>query len=153
MLQINSGKLYPNGVGRTNDLRGVLYSNLVLAGWGETPVVTAAGTLLPVESSEVPAPLVYGITERMESEGVTQGFLVSHGVQSYLQDFAAVAAFFFKAACSPDGDLCARLLAPGRASPSQHRPTSSSEAFLKDGQTTQISSRRVPHVSPQRMTL
>lgn len=43
MLQINSGKLFQNGIGRTNSLRGVLYTNLKLP-W-QRDVVTAAGTL------------------------------------------------------------------------------------------------------------
>jgi hypothetical protein len=46
MLQINSGKLYPQGVGRKNQLRGVLYSNLTMAGLDDLPIVTAAGSLL-----------------------------------------------------------------------------------------------------------
>ena len=49
MLQITSGKLYPNGVGRKNKPRGVLYSNLVLTGLEDKPIVTAAGTLLQVD--------------------------------------------------------------------------------------------------------
>ena len=49
MLQINSGKLYPNGVGRKNQLRGILYSNLFLIGLDDTPIVTAAGTLRQVD--------------------------------------------------------------------------------------------------------
>ena len=115
MLQINSGKLYRQGVGRTNHLRGVLYTNLVLGGWGETPIVTAAGTLLTTDSSDHPAPLVYELTERMEDHGITQGVLVSHGVLPYLQDFAVVAAFFLQATCTPDVTLGARLLGPARS--------------------------------------
>ncbi|MHB8392734.1 MAG: hypothetical protein ACYDBH_24660 [Acidobacteriaceae bacterium] len=46
MLQITSGKLYPNGVGRKNKLRGILYSNLILTGLDDTSIGTAAGTLM-----------------------------------------------------------------------------------------------------------
>ena len=45
MLQINSGKLYPGGVRRTNQLRGVIYTNLFI-GERDVPLVTAAGTSL-----------------------------------------------------------------------------------------------------------
>jgi hypothetical protein len=42
MLQINTGKLFSRGTGRTNKLRGVLYTN----GWfGREDLKTAAGTL------------------------------------------------------------------------------------------------------------
>jgi hypothetical protein len=59
MLQIASGKLYPDGVGRTNHLRGILYSNIVLAGRESTTIVTAAGTLLQVDRlGNPPQPLV-----------------------------------------------------------------------------------------------
>ena len=43
MLQINTGKLFTRGIGRTNRLTGVLYTNLRLP--HETDIVTAAGTL------------------------------------------------------------------------------------------------------------
>jgi len=43
MLQINSGKLFARRIGRTNHLRGVLYSNLEL--FYGYDVVTAAGSL------------------------------------------------------------------------------------------------------------
>ncbi|MCA7118382.1 MAG: hypothetical protein LGL72_03020 [Acidibrevibacterium sp.] len=115
MLQITSGKLYPNGAGRKNKLRGVLYSNLVLAGLDDTPIVTAAGTLLQVDPFGVPRPLVYELTEQMEDGEIAAGVLVSHGVQPYLHDFAAVVSFVLRATCTPDPDLCARLLSGKRS--------------------------------------
>jgi hypothetical protein len=115
VLQINSGKLYPNGVGRKNKLRGVLYSNLVLMGLEDSPIVTAAGTLLQVDPFGSPRPLVYELTEQMEDAGGAPGVLISHGVQPYLHDFAAVASFVLRAVCTPDPDLCARLLSGKRS--------------------------------------
>lgn len=115
MLQINSGKLYPNGVGRTNALRGVLYSNLVLAGLEDTPIVTAAGTLLQVDPWGSPRPLVYELTEQMEDSVTAPGVLVSHGAQPYLHDFAAVVSFVLQATCTPDVELCSRLLSAKRS--------------------------------------
>ncbi len=115
MLQINSGKLYPNGVGRRNKLRGILYSNLVLMGLDDTPIVTAAGTLLQVDPFGNPRPLVYELTEQMEGGRVTQDVLISHGVQPYLHDFAAIVSFILRATCTPDADLCARLLSAKRS--------------------------------------
>jgi hypothetical protein len=89
MLQINSGKLYPNGVLRTNELRGVLYSNLFLMRMDDSPIVTRAGRLLQAEATNLPRPIIYEVTEQFDDE-IMQGTLASHGVQPYLQDFAAV---------------------------------------------------------------
>ena len=110
MLQINSGKLYPDGVGRTNELRGVLYSNLFLFRMDDGPIVTAAGRLRQVDSTVTPRPMIYEITEQFEDNSIQAGVVVSHGVQPYLQDFAAIASFILRVTCTPDADLCTRLL-------------------------------------------
>jgi hypothetical protein len=115
MLQINSGKLYPNGVRRTNELRGVLYSNLFLMRMEDGPIVTKAGRLLQAEATNLPRPLVYEVTEQFEDDTVAAGVLISHGVQPYLQDFAAVVSFVLRVTCTPDADLCARLLSEKRS--------------------------------------
>jgi hypothetical protein len=115
VLQIASGKLYPNGAGRKNKLRGVLYSNLVLIGLEDKPIVTAAGTLLQVDPFGSQRPLVYELTEQMEDGAVAPGVLISHGVQPYLHDFAAVVSFVLRATCTPDPDLCMRLLSGKRS--------------------------------------
>ena len=111
MLQINSGKLYPNGVRRTNELRGVLYSNLFLFRMDDGPIVTAAGRLQQADATGTPRPLIYEITEKFEDDAVrAAGVLISHTVQPYLRDFAAVVSFILRVTCTPDADLCARLL-------------------------------------------
>ena len=109
MLQINSGKLYPDGVRRTNELRGVLYSNLFLTRMKDEPFVTKAGRLLQADATSPLRPLVYEVTEQFDDEPDV-GVLISHGVQPYLQDFAAVVSFVLRATCTPDPDLCSRLL-------------------------------------------
>lgn len=114
MLQINSGKLYPNGVRRTNELRGVLYSNLFLMQMEDRAIVTQAGRLLQAEATNLPRPIIYEVTEQFDDElGV--GILMSHGVQPYLQDFAAVVSFVLRVTCTPDPDLCTRLLSDKRS--------------------------------------
>jgi len=110
MLQINSGKLYPDGVGRTNELRGVLYSNLFLLRMDDGPIVTAAGRLRQVDSTGTPRPIIYEITEQFEDNAIQVGVLASHGVQPYLQDFAAIVSFILRVTCTPDADHCTRLL-------------------------------------------
>lgn len=66
MLQISSGKLYPDGVKRRNELRGVLYSNIFLFRMDGGPIVTAAGRLQQVDPVGTPRPLVYELTEQFE---------------------------------------------------------------------------------------
>jgi hypothetical protein len=114
MLQINSGKLYPNGVRRTNELRGVLYSNLFLMRMKDGPIVTKAGRLLQAEATNLPRPVIFEVTEQFDDEPAV-GVLISHGVQPYLQDFAAVVSFVLRATCTPDPDLCSRLLSEKRS--------------------------------------
>ncbi|MGB7076466.1 MAG: hypothetical protein WBD53_04705, partial [Xanthobacteraceae bacterium] len=114
MLQINSGKLYQRGVGRRNQLRGVLYTNLNLRGIDE-PIATQAGTLLPADSRHNPNTVVYELVEQMETDLVAPGVLISHTVEPYLQDFSAVLAFTLRVICTPDADLASRLLSGRRS--------------------------------------
>jgi hypothetical protein len=67
VLQIATGKLFTRPAGRENLLRGMLYSNAILA--REDAVETAAGRLLPSSSYSIrPTILVYEFTERIEGE-------------------------------------------------------------------------------------
>jgi hypothetical protein len=115
MLQINSGKLYQHGVGRKNHLRGVLYSNLTIAGLDDKPIVTEAGTLLAAEPMGTPTSLVYELIEQIEDGRNASGVLVSHTVWPYLHDFSAVVSFALNVTCAPDYDLCTRLLSGKRS--------------------------------------
>ena len=104
MLQINTGKFSKEGSVRRNQLRGIVYTNLHLL----SPIETAAGRLLPVDASSNPTALVYEITEQIEGEpGV--GALVSHGVNPYLGDFAAIVSLALKVTCTPSHELTSRL--------------------------------------------
>lgn len=114
MLQINSGKLYSRGVGRTNQLRGVLYSNLEL----RTDLVTAAGILRKTDRARGTNAIVYEIEERIEAAEVGPGVLVSHTIAPFLADFSALATFGLRAIVAPDPDTVARMVSdePGLAS-------------------------------------
>lgn len=116
MLQINSGKLYARGVGRTNNLRGVLYSNLEL--FYGFDVVTAAGTLRETDGMHGSRAIVFEIEERIEAAEVGPGFLISHTIAPFLADFSALATFGLRAIISPDPDVVTRLVStePGLAS-------------------------------------
>ncbi len=107
MLQIASGKLFRIDAFRTNALRGVVYSNLFLH--GEHHIATVAGKLLGVNSHRRPCSLVYEFDERMEGDVIASGVIASHGLNPYLQDFAAIASFFLKLTFSADIDLVKRL--------------------------------------------
>lgn len=91
MLQINTGKLYERGVGRTNQLTGVLYANVRLP--YQRVIITGAGTLRSTGSGPVDLALVYDLEERIETANPAPGVLISHTVGPYLDDFAVVASF------------------------------------------------------------
>jgi len=93
VLQINTGKLFERGVGRTNQLTGVLYANVRLP--YQRAIITAAGTLRSTGSGPTDLALVYDLEERIESADPLPGVLMSHGVEPYLEDFAVVASFGF----------------------------------------------------------
>lgn len=130
MLQINTGKLFTRGVGRTNRLRGVLYTNLYLR---DDPIVTAAGTLLGTNSLRENLFLVYELDERIEEEPVGPGVLVSHGIEPFLVDFSAVASFSFDAVVSPEAALVDRLLSTKPSLASYAPPCDFSSAHSRTG--------------------
>lgn len=108
MLQIATGKLFTRPVGRENLLRGMLYTNAVLA--REQAIETAVGKLLPSSSYSIrPTVLVYEFTERMEEEEQGPGLLISSTVDPYLQDYSVVVSFALNCVCTPDVDLAKRL--------------------------------------------
>lgn len=74
MLQISSGKLYQNGVGRENALTGVIYSNLRI--FSENRIETAAGSILPTSHLNNSMALVYEFTEKMEKQEIGAGVLI-----------------------------------------------------------------------------
>ena len=111
VLQINSGKLYSRGVGRTNHLRGVLYSNLELC-YGYD-VVTAAGTLRETDGPRGNRAIVFEIEEQIEAAEEGPGFLVSHTIAPFLTDFSALATFGLRAI-----RLQIPMLLPGSCRPS-----------------------------------
>ena len=106
MLQINTGKLFTRGVGRTNALRGVLYSN----GWFRfDDFETAAGTLRATGGERGDLAVVYELEEQIEEAEVEPGVLVSYGVTPYLRDFAALASFGLNLIVSTDVNVVRRL--------------------------------------------
>ncbi|AWZ01966.1 hypothetical protein RHODOSMS8_02442 [Rhodobiaceae bacterium] len=107
MLQINSGKLFTREVGRQNELRGIIYTNLRLGRDG--PIETAMGRLQPTSTLREAKAVVYELTERIEAEEKGPGVLVSHGMEPYIQDFSAVLSFALNVVSTPDYDLASRM--------------------------------------------
>ncbi len=107
MLQIASGKLFSGEPERSNELRGVLHTNLQMYGRG--PIETAAGRLLPTSNLQGRQPLVYEMTELIEDPQVPGG-VVSHGIDSYLNEFADIVSFALNVTCTPDPNLAFRLI-------------------------------------------
>lgn len=109
MLQIATGKLFTSLESRENQLRGMFYTNAVIG--YEKSVETVIGRLLPSSSTaQKPQIVLYELTERMEGNEITHGTLASSGIEPYLQDFAVVVAFALNCVCTPDIDLCRRLI-------------------------------------------
>lgn len=103
-LQIASGKLFRSKPAFTNELRGILYTNLDLP----APLLTIAGRLVPTNNLRA-STLVYEMKEHMEHH-LKAGVLASRGIDPYLSDFAAVTAFGLNVICTPDPDLKRRLI-------------------------------------------
>lgn len=108
MLQISSGKLFQREVERSNELRGVFYSNLKV--YGEHKIETAAGTLLPTSNLGKSLALVYEFTELMESEETGKSILFSHGIDPYISDFATIVSFALNCVATTDYELTNRLI-------------------------------------------
>ena len=113
MLQINTGKLFTQGIGRTNQLRGVLYSNLQLP-WRTEQVETDAGTLLSTDGRRGNRAIVFEMEERIEAAEDGPGVLISHTIAPFLTEFSTVASFYLNVLMSPDAGLVSRLI-DGRA--------------------------------------
>lgn len=109
MLQITTGKLFTEPVGRENLLRGVLYTNL---SFGRDNAIQSPLFGSIVQSSELsnsPRVLVYEFTERIEGNATGPGALVSHGADAFLREMSTLISFWFGCICSPDIDLVRRL--------------------------------------------
>jgi hypothetical protein len=116
MLQITTGKLFTRSVGRENQLRGVLYTNLYLED-RMNPVLNGPffGRLAQAaEASGSPKMLVWEFIERIEEPESGPQFVISHCADSYLQDMATVLSFAFNCTCSPDIEIVRRLTAGQR---------------------------------------
>lgn len=126
MLQINTGKLYERGVGRTNQLTGVLYANVRLP--YERTIVTTAGTLRSASSGPADIALVYDLEERIEKADPAPGVLISHMVRPFLDDFAVVASFGLGGVFSREPEIV-RALTGGRPGFSSYEAP---EKFIAD---------------------
>ncbi|MEQ8392438.1 MAG: hypothetical protein RIB30_15740 [Thalassospira sp.] len=119
MLQINTGKLFKNGIGRTNNLRGVLYSNI----WLPTEdIETNAGTLRATDGGRDNRAIVYELEERIEESSIKPGALVSHTVQPYLQDFSILASFGLRCTFSDNENTVKRLISENAEFSSHYPP-------------------------------
>ncbi len=107
MLQINSGKLFTREPKHRNELRGILYTNLRIA--RDQPIETVAGKLLPTSTLRDSNAVVYEVVEQIEAREHGPDILISHGIDPYISEFAAVTSFALNVICTPDPDLALRL--------------------------------------------
>ena len=112
MLQIGSGKLYENGIGCENLLRGVIYSNLRM--FREHKIETIAGSILSTSYLNNTLSLVYEFSEFMEKQKNRPGVIVSHGIDPYISDFSAILSFALNCVATPDIHLANRLIGEQR---------------------------------------
>lgn len=99
MLQINTGKFFKNGIGRTNNLSAVLYSNAWMPS-GE--ISTACGSICLTDTDNFPRIFIYNLTENIEYSTNRNFGLISHTATPYQQDFAIVATFGLQSIFSPE---------------------------------------------------
>ncbi len=130
MLQINSGKLFARGIGRTNHLRGVLYSNLEL--FYGYDVMTAAGSLRETDGRRGNRAIVYEIDENIEAAEIGPGVLISHTIAPFLEDFSALATFGLRAIVSSDAEVVDRLTSTGPGLASYHPPRQFVRRYFDD---------------------
>jgi hypothetical protein len=110
MLQIVSGKFFKGD--RTFDTphKGTFYTNYRFA--DETPIDTDVGRLLPSAEIAGVETLAYELTEKIEWQEIRSGVMTSTGGRELIAEFADVAAFALNVICTPDPDLCGRLILP-----------------------------------------
>ena len=107
LLQIASGKLFTQSPGQRNELRGIVHTNLRLL--GKEPIETVAGRLLPTNTTSPHCgQLVYEFTELMEQPPAA-GVVVSHGIDPYLYDFAAIVSLILNVTCTVAPEAASRL--------------------------------------------
>ncbi|WP_242165232.1 hypothetical protein [Lysobacter sp. M15] len=130
MLQIASGKLFSRPVGRRNEHRGILYTNLRLG--RDDPLETVAGRLLPATTLDDSRAVVYEAVELIEETPTGPGALVSRGMDPYLEEFAAISSFALNVVCTPNANLAARLLSNQRLVGVRGRPSKAVRRFFDD---------------------
>lgn len=115
MLQICSGKFFQSDKLRTNNLKGIIYTNLNLS--GNVQICTKAGTITSIENITQPYTLLYQVEEKIESpeQGSAPALLISHTLYPYISDFCVLLSFALNCTASPSSTLVQRLLSNQRS--------------------------------------
>ncbi|OAL76275.1 hypothetical protein AY606_13255 [Acinetobacter sp. SFB] len=108
MLQIGTGKLFTREVEYRNNLKGIIYSNLRLM--RDDKIETVGGLLIATDTFRESNVLIYELEEVIEACGEGSGFLVSHGIASFILDFSSILSFALNCTASPSYTLTERLL-------------------------------------------
>jgi hypothetical protein len=111
MLQISSKKFFTSTKLHETLHRGVYYTNYRV--FGDAPLETPVGMLLPSTAWLGLTTMTYEIMERIEAHphGPVAGEVVSIGGDTLVNDFAAIISFALNVTCTPDPDLTRRLTA------------------------------------------
>ena len=117
MLQVATGRPFRYPVGRTNEMTGLLYTNLQLL--GHPPIVLEGpsfGKLRQTnEIGNFPKALLYEFIERIESTESGPSFIISHGADGYLDNMAVLISFVLRCTCARDAELVRRLTSGERS--------------------------------------
>lgn len=108
MLQICSGKLFKREAEYRNNLKGIIYTNLMLM--REQKLETKAGTIVATANVHKSNAIIYEIEELIEACGDGPGVLASHGIDSLILDFSSIFSFALNCTASPSYMLTDRLL-------------------------------------------
>lgn len=117
MLQVATGRPFRFPVARTNEMTGVLYTNLHLLG---RPRIVLEGPSFGKlrQTDEIgifPKALIYEFIERIEGTESGPSFIVSHGADGYLDNMAVLISFVLRCTCARDAELVRRLTSGERS--------------------------------------
>lgn len=108
MLQICSGKLFKREAEYRNNLKGIIYTNLMLM--RDQKLETKAGSIVATANVHKSNAIIYEIEELIEAYGDEAGTLVSHGIDSLILDFSSILSFALNCTATPSYMLTDRLL-------------------------------------------
>lgn len=120
MLQISSGKFFSRNKENSNQLRGIIYTNLTSIR-GQT-LETAAGTLTATDGNYGLNAFIYEFTEYVTPSPPASRVVASYGIGSLILDFSSILSFSLNCTSSPDYSLTERIVGDQAGATTQYAP-------------------------------